>query len=489
MFKKKIIAVLACILTFAVAAPSFATPAPFADVPMNHWSYDAIRFLAANGIVSGYEDAYFHGDEPATRYEMASIVAKSLEAVDKVKASERDMRMIRALVVEFGDELQAMGVRGGALDVRIAALEENLGGWRFGGTFTFDMNWGDADSARHSIFDSKNWNEFTDSYLSFTRTLKDGSYVYGRLSLERDRADGNNIVADRLYWQGHLGSRLLLTAGRFNFDWESDAGVVHHGENAGWFNNGVVDGFRTTYASNRWSAEAIIARNIGFDNYPERQYDELDAALYAVRLNAYLSERVSLGAFYSMIKDDGDYIGTDITTYGGWLDWEFMSNISLKGMYYAQDLDDLGVSGNDPKAWKAALEFDQKLLRFTSLWVEYGQVDKYFAGTVGGAYNWSNGYSSSIHKWGLGDANMLLVRADQKWNDKWGTFVRYGQADFDLDGGDTVKNWTVGVNYQMTPAVGFQLAYDDIDYGNMASSFSLNDSKDKLIRFRTVINF
>ena len=65
--------------------------------------------------------------------------------------------------------------------------------------------------------------------------------------------------------------------------------------------------------------------------------------------------------------------------------------------------------------------------------------------------------------------------------------VSDGQGD--LAGADTIKNWTVGVNYQMTPAVGFQLAYDEIDYGNMASSFNLSEDTDRLIRFRTVVNF
>jgi hypothetical protein len=33
-----------------------AVPPPFADVPRNHWAYDAVCFLADRGIIGGYPD-------------------------------------------------------------------------------------------------------------------------------------------------------------------------------------------------------------------------------------------------------------------------------------------------------------------------------------------------------------------------------------------------------------------------------------------------
>ena len=56
---------LAAALMFAVVAPAFAQP--FADVPTNHWAYDAIAELAAKGLVEGYPDGTFKGDRAATR--------------------------------------------------------------------------------------------------------------------------------------------------------------------------------------------------------------------------------------------------------------------------------------------------------------------------------------------------------------------------------------------------------------------------------------
>ena len=73
---KKFLAVLAVVAIVAFAAPAFAAN-PFMDVPAGHWSYDAVAQLASKGIVSGYPDGAFKGGQPATRYEVASVVART----------------------------------------------------------------------------------------------------------------------------------------------------------------------------------------------------------------------------------------------------------------------------------------------------------------------------------------------------------------------------------------------------------------------------
>ncbi len=93
-------AVLAVVALVAFAAPALAAN-PFMDVPMNHWAYDAIGQLAASGIVNGYPDGTFKGNQPMTRYEMATLVARALAVVDMNKASKQDVEMLKKLVVEF----------------------------------------------------------------------------------------------------------------------------------------------------------------------------------------------------------------------------------------------------------------------------------------------------------------------------------------------------------------------------------------------------
>ena len=127
---KKFMAVLAMVAVVAFAAPALAATNPFMDVPQGHWSYDAVGLLASRGIVSGYPDGAFKGAQPATRYEMASVVARALVTVDAEKASKQDLELLKKLVMEFKDELDALGVKVDSLDKRVAVLEDRLGGWK-----------------------------------------------------------------------------------------------------------------------------------------------------------------------------------------------------------------------------------------------------------------------------------------------------------------------------------------------------------------------
>lgn len=126
--------------------PAFAAN-PFVDVPLNHWSYDALSMLAAKGIVEGYPDGSFKGNQPMTRYEMATVVARALATVDMEKASKEDVEMLKRLVVEFKDELNALGVKVDELDERVAVLEKNLGGWHFFGELLLSANWSDEENS------------------------------------------------------------------------------------------------------------------------------------------------------------------------------------------------------------------------------------------------------------------------------------------------------------------------------------------------------
>ena len=80
---KKLLAVLvATAMIGIIAIPVLASP--FSDLPEeSHWALDALTMLAALGIVEGYPDGSFKGTQPATRYEVALIVARALEYLDK----------------------------------------------------------------------------------------------------------------------------------------------------------------------------------------------------------------------------------------------------------------------------------------------------------------------------------------------------------------------------------------------------------------------
>ncbi|HZO93814.1 MAG TPA: S-layer homology domain-containing protein [Candidatus Baltobacteraceae bacterium] len=104
-----------------------ATATPFSDVPANHWAYQAIQSLAADGLVEGYPDGKFKGDRPLTRYEMAVIVARviaKLQANGAGYASKADLDKLQKLMDALKDELDALGVRVTNLEDALDALDK-----------------------------------------------------------------------------------------------------------------------------------------------------------------------------------------------------------------------------------------------------------------------------------------------------------------------------------------------------------------------------
>ena len=52
MMRKYLPVVLSVLLVIALAVPAAA--GPFADVPQHHWAYEAVKQLAAYGLVIGF---------------------------------------------------------------------------------------------------------------------------------------------------------------------------------------------------------------------------------------------------------------------------------------------------------------------------------------------------------------------------------------------------------------------------------------------------
>ena len=106
--KKTLVSALTTALVVGAASTTFAAANPFSDVPADHWAYDAVTQLAADGVINGYGDGTFRGDRNITRYEMAQMVAKAMAKTD---ISAKDKALIDKLAAEFSDELNNLGVR------------------------------------------------------------------------------------------------------------------------------------------------------------------------------------------------------------------------------------------------------------------------------------------------------------------------------------------------------------------------------------------
>ena len=126
---------IAVVFMLALVAPAFAQP--FADVPADHWAFDAIAELAAKGILEGYPDGTFKGDRAMTRYEMAMALARILARIEAIKippppkipppeVRRADIDRLQRLINEFRAELSALGVRITAVEEQLAAVKARL---------------------------------------------------------------------------------------------------------------------------------------------------------------------------------------------------------------------------------------------------------------------------------------------------------------------------------------------------------------------------
>ncbi|HPI97256.1 MAG TPA: hypothetical protein PLV56_00820, partial [Synergistales bacterium] len=211
--------------------------------------------------------------------------------------------------------------------------------------------------------------------------------------------------------------------------------------------------------------------------------------------------------------DITDFLDIDGSVYQADLTYNFTPDIAFKGAYYMENLPgDVwnGPLDDSPSAWKAILDISQKAFGFTSVWIEYASFDpEFFLVDFAGCDSDGNGpwdnYGVSITP-GLGftysweypiGVDVLFVKLQQKWNDKWTTFQRFVKADhafkagFEEGPGDIdVTNWTLGIKYYYTPNLSFELVYDNVDYGNgWIGNPTFDPIDDSLIRLRTHVAF
>lgn len=99
----------------------------FPDVPIDHWAYDAVEYLASKGYVEGYPDSEFKGNRMLTRYEYAMIIArmerKLLADLKAMGAPGDVMAAIQEMKDQFQKELDDVYAKLANHEMRISDLE------------------------------------------------------------------------------------------------------------------------------------------------------------------------------------------------------------------------------------------------------------------------------------------------------------------------------------------------------------------------------
>jgi len=199
--KKTLVSALTTALVVGAASTTFAAANPFSDVPADHWAYDAVSQLAADGVIEGYGDTTFQGDKSITRYEMAQMVAKAMAKTD---VSAADKAMIDKLAAEFADELNNLGVR-------VSNLEKHADNVKWNGKVEYTYT-----SVRQK-HDGKEYSRANDDHLLFrlepTAEVNDHWDVHARLDAATDmdtdkghsdkNAGDNNVKLKRAWAQAN----------------------------------------------------------------------------------------------------------------------------------------------------------------------------------------------------------------------------------------------------------------------------------------------
>ena len=187
--KKTLVSALATALVVGAASTTFAAANPFSDVPRDHWAYDAVTQLAADGVVEGYGDGTYRGDRNITRYEMAQMVAKAMAKSGNVPVS--DKALIDRLAAEFADELNNLGVR-------VTKLERNADMVKWNGKLEYTYTSTRYENQRR---DNKDDVVFR---LEPSAEVNNHWHVNARLDAgyHMDKDDSSNVALKRAWAQG-----------------------------------------------------------------------------------------------------------------------------------------------------------------------------------------------------------------------------------------------------------------------------------------------
>lgn len=380
---KKTIFALTAGLMCITSAPALAANNPFQDVPKDHWSYDAVTQLAADGILEGYGDGSFRGNQVLTRYEMAQVIARAL-AKENIPAA--DQNLLDKLSAEYQEELKNLGVR-------IGNLERNADTTRFSGYLYLReqnqlvKNKHTGKSTRSKVnrawFDlisqsqvNKNWKVVTE-----TNTIVD---------LNKDKTNNTydlyfaSMFADGTYGKFHT------QLGRID-NFSQDGGIVMHNPiSGGKFTFG--NKLRTTLTTARVSSSNLPSLNSGesFDfgaaelAYPASKATKLYGAFYQIHDDKF---KVTRGSENPNIYTLGfrSTIAKNLVLTGYYLKASDTTNKYTKDTGWFGSLEYRRIKLDQPGTWSIYTKY-ANIPELTQLNLDTGHFRDYKGVELGGFY-------------------------------------------------------------------------------------------------------
>ena len=386
--KKTLVSALTTALVVCAASTTFAAANPFSDVPADHWAYDAVSQLAADGVIEGYGDTTFQGDKSITRYEMAQMVAKAMAKTD---VSAADKAMIDKLAAEFADELNNLGVR-------VANLEKHADMVKWNGVLEYTYT-----STRHDKKDlTEKRRTNVDEYvfrLEPVAEVNDHWDVHARLDAAGNLMDDDTtstVDLKRAWAEGHYTN--------FNVK----LGKLPNSINLISTTDDPYSGVELTYGS-KWKA-TLAAGRIDDGNFDDMGRDSVgdatslfdksdDTANYQgikvateqgkffgdvayQHLSSTFRQASDIAKYYSN-KATGEDIDWKANIWSALANYRFDRNSALKAEYaknteadaydtaYSFEYDYKGAEAANKGTWGAYLAY-RKLGQYAAPWSTYG---------------------------------------------------------------------------------------------------------------------
>ena len=388
---------------------------PFTDVSSDSWAYQSVAQLANAGIINGYPDGTFKGQNNITRYEMAQMVAKAMANEDRANAEQQ--AMINRLADEFSAELNNLGVRVSNLEDRVGNIKAT-GDIRLryvGSEHPQAGNKGKYPYSKHSLFDMRGriqFNAKVNDTTSAVVRVTSGDMEFG------DASNSNDITFDNVYVTHQFGKDVTAIAGRFplkvgnglayddNFDGAGVIATNHKNVTAvlgyGSMVEGTVKSVGLTAAQNaRVTLAQVTAGNLAKNQ---------TIGAYYLGVNDHFATGTVLDDLKSIYGFYGDY------NYKNW----WIGGEWIKGQYNHNAADALGSS-----AWVAG--------------IGYGHYDQAKRGTWDVKAQYFN-------------QKALAPIVSSTWNQAY-------DVTHSLVGQDGYKGWMATVDYALADNIGLSAYY------------------------------
>ena len=399
--KKQFAAIFAATAVLGVTTAFAANP--FSDVTPDSWAYQAVSQLANAGIVNGYPDGTFKGQNNITRYEMAQMVAKAMANQDRANAEQQ--AMINRLADEFSNELNNLGVR-------VARLEDRVGNVKVTGDAR--LRYRDTEDGK-SKFDARarvqfnaKVNDRTDAVVRLTS----GNFELGN-STTGGKADAQ---IDRAYVNHKFGERVSLKAGRFNQ-------VI----GGGLAFDGTFDGAQLNVGNDKIMAQAAYGYMVSGDAAGLTKEENVTDLI--VNVNGKVGKHAMVGGFYDRINQDDDVrnvygFNADANFDKIWIGGEWLKASSLE----------------ESQAWTAGVGYGNYDIKKQGTWGVKGQYfnAKENAPIIDTTYN--HIYTTDAKGW--------MATVDYALQNNVGLTANYGFDWKDQNGNDKADFYRADLNYK-----------------------------------------